>query len=155
MSEYYKGTKGKPFHTSCGGVVYRKRNNQLEILLLHRIKSKKWKYDSWHLPKGTRGKDESERETAKREILEETGYEVDVGWKIGHIGSTFQREGVTIQKATHYYACKPIKDTGRGPAEHDESRWIPAKMTIDLLSQFNIFEKEDEVVRKFLQNFQE
>jgi len=102
------------------------------------------------LPKGTRRKNESEKETAKREVLEETGFEVEVGWKIGHIGSTFQREGVTIKKTTHYFACKPIKKVKNELDGHDELKWVETDKAIELLSEFNKFEKEEDVVRKFV-----
>ncbi|MBB1554309.1 NUDIX domain-containing protein [Candidatus Gracilibacteria bacterium] len=56
---------------SAGGIVYRKRNNTLEILLLA------WKNargdTEYVLPKGHIENDETAAETALREISEETG----------------------------------------------------------------------------------
>ena len=56
---------------SAGGIVYRKRNNTLEILLLA------WKNargdTEYVLPKGHIENEETAAETALREISEETG----------------------------------------------------------------------------------
>lgn len=149
MKELRK-TKNNPFHISCGGVVYRKnKKGQIEILLLHRFKKKNWQYDSWHLPKGTKDKNEKNKQTVAREVLEETGYKVKVLEKIGRLKSTYKKEGRLIYKTTHYFICKPIKRIKLEVTEHDKVKWIPLKKAIQLLSQFPIFEKEEEVLKKF------
>ena len=53
--------------TSCGGVVIFRG----KILLLY--KSYKNKYEGWVLPKGTVEAGEEYKDTATREVLEETG----------------------------------------------------------------------------------
>ena len=53
--------------TSCGGVVIFRG----KILLLY--KNYKNKYEGWVLPKGTVEEGEEFRDTATREVLEETG----------------------------------------------------------------------------------
>ena len=53
--------------TSCGGVVIFRG----KILLLY--KNYKNKYEGWGLPKGTVEQGEDYKETASREVLEETG----------------------------------------------------------------------------------
>lgn len=56
---------------SCGGIVYRKFHGNTEILLIKHIKSGYWSF-----PKGHVENSETEEETAKREIKEETGIDV-------------------------------------------------------------------------------
>ena len=58
---------------SCGAIVYRKYHGNTEILLIKHINSGHWSF-----PKGHVEGDETEVETAKREILEETGIEVNL-----------------------------------------------------------------------------
>lgn len=53
---------------SCGAVIYRKSGEVLEFLA---VKSKT--NGHWGFPKGHMEKEESEKETARREVLEETG----------------------------------------------------------------------------------
>lgn len=55
---------------SCGGIVYKLINNELYFLLLKHNKG------HWSFPKGHMEEGETERETALREIKEETGLDV-------------------------------------------------------------------------------
>ena len=56
---------------SCGGIVYRKFHGNTEILLIKHVKSGYWSFPKGHVENG-----ETEEETAKREIKEETGLSV-------------------------------------------------------------------------------
>jgi len=56
---------------SCGAVVYRKLGSEVEF---RAVKSKV--NGHWGFPKGQMEKGESEEETAKREVLEETGLSI-------------------------------------------------------------------------------
>lgn len=56
---------------SCGAVVFTKKNNKTLFLLIQHKKG-----DHWDFPKGHVEKGETERQTALREINEETGLEV-------------------------------------------------------------------------------
>ena len=58
--------------TSCGGVVIFRG----KILLLY--KSYKNKYEGWVLPKGTVEAGEEYKDTATREVLEETGVHASI-----------------------------------------------------------------------------
>lgn len=55
---------------SCGGIVYKLINNELYFLLLKHNKG------HWSFPKGHMEEGETEKETALREIKEETGLDV-------------------------------------------------------------------------------
>lgn len=61
------------FEKSSGGIVYRKNNNHIDILLLER-KNMKGETD-YILPKGHMEVGETAKQTALREIAEETGLE--------------------------------------------------------------------------------
>ncbi len=56
-------------HKSCGAIVYRRSPDGLEFLLLNELHSDKWGFPKGHMERG-----ESERETARREVLEEAGF---------------------------------------------------------------------------------
>ena len=56
---------------SCGAIVYRRFHGNIEILLIKHINSGHWSF-----PKGHVEGDETELETARREIKEETGLDV-------------------------------------------------------------------------------
>ena len=57
------------YHKSCGAIVYRRVEDELEFLILNEQHSEKWGF-----PKGHMEHSESEQETASREIFEEAGF---------------------------------------------------------------------------------
>jgi bis(5'-nucleosidyl)-tetraphosphatase len=59
------------FEKSCGVVIYRHCNDTVEFLT---VRSKT--FGHWGFPKGHVEEGESEKETAKREVLEETGLDI-------------------------------------------------------------------------------
>lgn len=60
------------FHEkSCGAIVYRRFHGNIEILLIKHINSGHWSFPKGHVENG-----ETEMETAKREIMEETSIDV-------------------------------------------------------------------------------
>ena len=56
---------------SCGVIIYRDSNKELEFLA---VKSEE--NNHWSFPKGHMENEENEEETAKREVLEETGLHI-------------------------------------------------------------------------------
>ncbi|MBI4288425.1 MAG: NUDIX hydrolase [Chloroflexi bacterium] len=106
---------------SAGGVVYRYTDNTLEVVLCGRTGS-----GTWNLPKGTPEPGESLRETAIREVQEETGLKVIVKKRIGHIRYWFSGDGVNYHKTVHFYLMEPI---GGALEDHDPefdvAQWFP------------------------------
>ncbi len=82
---------------SCGGVVIFRG----KILLLY--KNFYNRYEGWVLPKGTVETGEEHRETAVREVLEETGAKADIIKYIGTSGYTFTVPEDTVEKEVHWY----------------------------------------------------
>ena len=78
--------------TSCGGVVIFRG----KILVLY--KSYKNKYEGWVLPKGTVEAGEDFKETAAREVLEETGVRASIIKYIGKSQYTFNVPEDTVSK---------------------------------------------------------
>jgi ADP-ribose pyrophosphatase YjhB (NUDIX family) len=150
MKKELRGDKNHPYGYSCGGVVWRKdKKGGIEILLLHRFKSNHWNYDSWHLPKGTMYENEKREETVKREVSEETGYQIEVLNQIDTLKSIGINKDIKIYKTTYYFVCRPIKKVSSKIAEHDEIRWIELNEAIEKVSRFPIYEKEQIVLKKF------
>jgi len=63
---------------AAGGLVWRRRRGQVEILVVHRPR-----YDDWSFPKGKRAGDERDRDTALREVQAETGLRCRLGPELG------------------------------------------------------------------------
>ena len=83
--------------TSCGGVVIFRG----KILLLY--KNYKNKYEGWVLPKGTVEDGEEYKETAIREVLEETGVSASIIKYVGKSQYTFNTPQNTVMKDVHWY----------------------------------------------------
>ena len=82
---------------SCGGVVIFRG----KILLLY--KNVHNKYEGWVLPKGTVEAGEEHKETAVREVLEESGARAEIVKYIGTSGYTFTVPEDTVEKEVHWY----------------------------------------------------
>lgn len=83
--------------TSCGGVVIFRG----KILLLY--KNFKNKYEGWVLPKGTVEDGEDYKDTAVREVREETGAEASIIKYIDKTQYTFSVPDDIINKKVHWY----------------------------------------------------
>ena len=123
---------------SCGAIVYRKFHGNTEILLIKHINSGHWSF-----PKGHVEPDETETETAKREIKEETSIDV-------MIDPTF-RETVTYSprrdtvKVVVYFLAK-ARNVNFVPQEGEiaEIRWVDLAHAVNLLT----YENDKTIVAK-------
>ncbi len=83
--------------TSCGGIVIFRG----KILLLY--KNCRNRYEGWVLPKGTVEQDEDYKETALREVLEETGARATIIQYVGKSQYRFAVTKDTVEKNVHWY----------------------------------------------------
>ena len=83
--------------TSCGGVVIFRG----KILLLY--KNYKNKYEGWVLPKGTVEAGEEYKDTAMREVYEETGVKAPLMKYIGKSQYSFTVPEDVVEKTVHWY----------------------------------------------------
>lgn len=95
--------------TTAGGVVFRRdKNNQVEILLAQDAK------DRWTIPKGHIEPGETPRQTAEREIQEETGLEeMDI---LNHLGKTqfrYRRQNSLVLMTMHVFLVRAKGDTNK------------------------------------------
>jgi 8-oxo-dGTP pyrophosphatase MutT (NUDIX family) len=86
---------------SAGGVVYRRGGDGIEIALAAR-RTRRGDL-AWGLAKGAMEPGESEEQAAVREVLEETGLEVDVEADLGDIRYFYVWEGVRVRKRVHFF----------------------------------------------------
>ncbi len=61
------------YEKSCGAVIFRTVNSEVQYLLIKNKRSENWGFPKGHIEAG-----ETERETAIREVLEETGLHIDI-----------------------------------------------------------------------------
>ncbi len=82
---------------SCGGVVIHRG----KILLLY--KNQNGKYVGWVLPKGTLEKGENFKQTALREVKEETGVSAKIIKYVGKMQYSFQGDNDIVDKTVHWF----------------------------------------------------
>ena len=106
---------------SCGALVYRIKNGELELLLLkHRFGG------HWSFPKGHVEEGETEVETALREVHEETGLTIQL--EDGFRQSVEYYPRPNSRKQVVYFLGYADDDrTRRQEEEISEIRWVPLK----------------------------
>jgi 8-oxo-dGTP diphosphatase len=102
---------------AAGGVVARKRDGELEVLLVHRPR-----YGDWTLPKGKNEPGERDEDCALREVEEETGIRCALG---DDLGVTEYSDSRGRPKTVRYFAMRPLAGAFRPHKEVDEIVWLP------------------------------
>ncbi len=115
--------------TTAGGVIYRRNEKgEVEFLLAQDAK------DRWTVPKGHIEPGETPRQTAEREIQEETGLkEMKV---LNHLGKTqfrYRRQNSLVLMTMHIFLVKALGDTNRLVKEEwmNGIGWFSFAETID------------------------
>jgi predicted NUDIX family NTP pyrophosphohydrolase len=113
----------KTAKVSAGLLLYRRRNGELEFLLVH-LGGPFWaKKDdgAWFLPKGEVNPGEEEKSAAIREFQEETGLEVDLGVELIPLGTVKHKSG----KLVHAWALEGDCDSAAVRSNTFEIEWPP------------------------------
>lgn len=109
------------YEKSCGALVYRKRQDEIEILVL------KHRYGGhWSFPKGHVEGNETEHETALREVKEETGLSIDLVCGFRHSVEYYPRPN-TKKQVVYFLGYAQDDTTRRQEEEISEIRWIPLR----------------------------
>lgn len=107
---------------SYGVVPLREENGEWETLIVFQAAG------YWGFPKGHKEKGEDNHEAARRELLEETGLEVDDFLTYGPYCESykFQDKGIIIDKKVWFYPAKVKGDfILNQPHEVSEAKWVP------------------------------
>ena len=94
------------YEKSCGAVIYRHNETQIEYLLV--FNKKIGANGHWGFPKGHKEGSENEYETAQREIFEEIGISVVFCGNTKVVTTYSPKEGVT--KDAVYFLATPKND---------------------------------------------
>lgn len=123
---------------SCGAIVYRKHHGNTEILLIKHVNSGHWSF-----PKGHVEANETEVETAIREIKEETGLDVIIDPTFRETVSYSPKKDT--QKVVVYFIAK-AKNYDFTPQEEEISdiKWVEIGHALSILT----YENDRSIVNK-------
>ena len=127
---------------SAGGMVCRDIGLGLEVVVCRRYSPA-----VCGLPKGTAESGETQRETALREVQEETGLEVQESGLIGDISYSFMnsRLGIRYDKKVYFYLMNPTGgDLSLHDHEYDFVEWVTVKKAVSVLT----YKSEANIVLK-------
>jgi 8-oxo-dGTP pyrophosphatase MutT (NUDIX family) len=107
--------------THAGGVVFRRRCGRIEYLL---VQDKKKPYD-WVLPKGHIEPGERIKDTAVREVHEETGVWARIRDDLDRVSFTANGEDVRLQ--AYLMEAEEVGKSG----EERKTQWLPSREAVD------------------------
>lgn len=125
---------------SAGGVVVQRVADRIQVALVgNSVRG------TWYLPKGGLAKGETIEQAAIREVLEETGLDVDLIRPVKAIHYWFNARGTRIHKTVHYFLMEATGgDFSRRDTENDRAAWFDLEEGLAAMS----YENEADVVRE-------
>lgn len=120
---------------SYGVIPFRKNNRSLEVFMIHQYSNIK---DNayWTFPKGHPEGEETPKETATRELLEETGLIVDqfLTDKLFKNEYSFRWQDTLVQKTAAFFLVTVVPgEVSMQAAEVREAAWLPICDAIEQL----------------------
>jgi 8-oxo-dGTP pyrophosphatase MutT (NUDIX family) len=114
---------------SAGGVVYRRDDDRIEILLAAR-RTRRGDI-AWGLAKGGIEPDESAEQAAVREVREETGIEARIETSLGETRYFYVWEDVRIRKTVHFFLMLATGgDLHDRDDEMEDVKWFPLERAL-------------------------
>jgi len=129
---------------AAGGLIFRGSLSDPELVIVHRPR-----YDDWTFPKGKAEPGETDEETAYREVLEETGFDCELG---DELPSVTYRDHKNRSKIVRYWVMNVQSGTFEANEEVDALEWVSAieageRLTydhdVDVLSAFLALEHDN------------
>lgn len=120
-----------PTEKSCGSVLFKKKGDgSVKFLLLH------YTAGHWDFPKGNQEKNETEEQTAKREIKEETGIEdIELIKGFKEAVKYFYKKGEeTIYKEVVFFLAQTMDEKVKLSHEHIGYVWLSYQKAYEKLT---------------------
>ena len=152
-----------PKEKSAGAIIFRKENGINYYLLLHYMPAEPGKHGQWGFAKGHIEGNETDEQTARREIKEETGIEdlkIIIGFKelekyffrksYGLKGEARKKAPWVFKLVTFFLAETKTKDV-KVSSEHSDFLWLPIEEAIKKITFKNskkLLKEADDFLNK-------
>ncbi len=134
---------------AAGGVVYRVKNSEVEVLLIFRR-------GVWDLPKGKRDPGEKPEQCAAREVSEETGVGYpEIKQRLIETIHYYEEDGIIIRKLTTWFIMitPNEKVTPQQEEQIEKVRWVELEEAKKLVGFENLQKVLDEFSRRLRNSF--
>jgi 8-oxo-dGTP pyrophosphatase MutT (NUDIX family) len=119
------------YEKSCGAVVYKADEEGTKFLLIKHINGGHWGFPKGHVEEG-----ENEHQTALREILEETGLEVELTEGFRYRMDYSPKENV--MKEVIFFLARSVQgEVNRQLCEVEDFTWLPYDDAVKLVTHEN------------------
>lgn len=126
------------YEASCGAVVFRNTQEGREYLLIRNKRSEHWGFPKGHIEEG-----ETEQQTARREVLEETGLHIDL-LPLFSSRSSYKIQGRVEKQVTIFLATTRDTKTVIQESEIDDYAWMHLDDALRALK----FENDRSILRR-------
>jgi len=148
-----RGGLGMRFEFSSGGIVFRKKDNKVEIIVAQHSQHHGWVFPKGLIDKRSKIKDqkskitekETKEEAALREVKEETGVDGKILKELTPITYWYVFEGEKIKKTVYYYLMEYMSgDVKNHDFEMENVEWLPKEKVEERLT----YKSDKEVWRE-------
>lgn len=135
---------------SSGGIVFKNDQDGVKVLVVKNSKMNNPKVSYWGFPKGHTEQGEDSRQTALREVKEETGIEAKIISKIGESKYVFTRNGKKTFKIVLIFMMEYTQGEIVHQAEEvSEVKWVSPEEAMGILS----FKNDKALLQKGLEDY--
>jgi len=130
-----------PYERSAGAVIFYRKAKTIEYLILQ------YRHEGWDFPRGAIEKGEEEKQTARREIREETGLknlEFILGFRKKVSWFYRSKNNKTIYKEAIYFLARSRDKKVELSSEHTNFQWLPFQKALEQLT----FDNAKKILQK-------
>lgn len=125
------------FEKSCGAIIVRNNDDKLETLLIQMLGG------HWSFPKGHVENDETEIQTAIREIKEETNLDVTIDTRFREV-STYSPKTNVMKDVIFFIAIPKTTNVINQKEEIQQSMWMEINEALNQVT----FDNDREILKK-------